>query len=226
LALPAWGSRNCGWLLSIKLKTRVILSIAMLAWCAAAGGAAVAMWRYAAGAGASKEAPAVWPAGTRISRSSGTFSVLMFVHPRCPCSRASMGELDRIVASVKGRAEVTVLFVRPPDAPRDWEQTDLWRSAAAIRGVVVKVDENGREALQFGARTSGQVVVYDEEGRLRFQGGITGARGHAGDNDGESAVVGLILTNTVTVTQTPVFGCGLGIGAIGESCPVRNESHP
>ena len=184
------------------------------------------MWRYAAGAGTSDEAPMIWPVESALSRNAGEISVLMFVHPKCPCSRASMGELDRIVAQAKGQAAITVLFVRPPGAPADWLQTDLWSAAARIPGVVVKVDENGEEALRFGARTSGQVVAYDRQGSLKFQGGITAARGHAGDNAGESAVIDLILNRPAMTSRTPVFGCGLGISETGETCPVGKESQP
>src|SRR5262249_61730921 len=120
--------------------------------------------------------------------------------------------LDRVRARADGGLAANVLFVTPADAPEGGERTDLWRSAAAIPGVTVERDEDGAEARRFNSPTSGQVIVYDAAGRLRFSGGITAARGHAGDNLGESAIVELVRGregDAPIATATPVFGCAL-----------------
>ena len=70
-------------------------------------------------------------------------------------------------------------------------------------------DDNGVEAARFGAVTSGQTVLYDEDGALLFTGGITGARGHSGDNAGRASVVALFESRTGRTSWTSVFGCGL-----------------
>jgi hypothetical protein len=75
--------------------------------------------------------------------------------------------------------------------------------------VTVLDDVDGTEARRFGALTSGQVVVYDADGRLRFSGGITPARGHAGDNAGRSAIIALLEGASSASVETPVFGCSL-----------------
>ena len=68
----------------------------------------------------------------------------------------------------------------------------------------------GREAARFGAATSGQTFLYDARGGLLFSGGITGARAHAGDNAGRSAVVTLLNgTGGPAAPRTSVFGCPL-----------------
>jgi hypothetical protein len=101
----------------------------------------------------------------------------MVVHPHCPCTRASLAELSSILNAQPRRASAYVLFVRPPGVGPGWERTDLWRQAAAIRGVRPIHDDWGGEAARFGAATSGQTMLYDREGVLRFSGGITAARG-------------------------------------------------
>ncbi len=53
-------------------------------------------------------------------------------------------------------------------------------------------DDDGAEAKRFGAETSGQTLLYDERGTLAFSGGITGSRGHAGDNAGRASLLALI----------------------------------
>jgi hypothetical protein len=71
----------------------------------------------------------------------------------------------------------------------------------------VKSDVGGSVAGQFHANTSGEVLVYDSRGKLCFHGGITAARGHAGDNLGESAVIAIALGGKSYVERCPVFGC-------------------
>ena len=89
--------------------------------------------------------------------------------------------------------DATVYFVRPASQPADWERGRLWNLASSIPGVKVECDVGGPVAAQFHANTSGEVLVYDRLGKLCFHGGITAARGHAGDNLGESAVIAIAL---------------------------------
>lgn len=113
-----------------------------------------------------------------------------------------------------------MLFLKPEGVSSGWEQTDSWRMAAALPGVTVVRDDSGREALRFGAATSGQTLLYDADGALLFSGGITAARGHAGDNAGRSELVSLLnreqsaRARTLNPEQshrdaTSVFGCPL-----------------
>jgi hypothetical protein len=129
------------------------------------------------------------------------------VHPHCPCSRASLSELSVLMSAAAGKMQAYVLFVRPPGVPWGWEHTDLWRQAAAIPGVTVIADDGGREALRFGAATSGQTMLYDRRGELEFSGGITAARGLYGDNAGRSAISALLDAGKAgTPRRTPVYG--------------------
>jgi hypothetical protein len=52
-------------------------------------------------------------------------------------------------------------------------------------------------------------VLYDARGQLVFRGGITSARGHAGDNYGADAVAEFVNTGVRSRSLTPVFGCSL-----------------
>jgi len=139
----------------------------------------------------------------------------MFAHPRCPCTRASINELAVLMAQCEGKLNAHVAFFQPDDAKSDWSQTDLWFSASRIPDVEVFADEEGSEARRFGAATSGQVLLYDSDGELLFQGGITSARGHAGDNVGRSSIVRLLgktrrpIRERSSSTEAPVFGCPL-----------------
>jgi hypothetical protein len=131
----------------------------------------------------------------------------MFAHPKCPCTRASIEELSTLMARSQGLVDARVVFFKPEDADENWAITDSWKRASAIPGVIVQTDSEGLEASNFRATTSGQVVLYDAEGRLLFSGGITEARGHEGDNDGRSAVLDFLRHGKSVFTATPVFGC-------------------
>ncbi len=150
-----------------------------------------------------------WPSKSLIPFDLHRPNLILFLHPRCPCSMASLAELERILAASGNRVAVHVLVFRPGRATKDWERTGLWYRAAAIPGVRVWTDERGVEAKLFGAATSGLVVIYGASGKLVFQGGITPGRGHQGDNEGSTAVKGLIAGSRISEVSTPIFGCSL-----------------
>jgi hypothetical protein len=80
-------------------------------------------------------------------------------------------------------------------------------------------DEGGVEARGFAARASGDVLLYSPAGKLLFQGGITGSRGHEGDNYGLSRLADLLAVpaaeSAIPVTSR-IFGC--------ELAPVRGRN--
>jgi len=188
-------------------------------WLLAIGAGFKVLLSYSNTAGASAHAPVEWPAASEVRPSGDIPTLVMIAHPRCPCTRASINELSILMSRCQGKVAAAVLFIRPEGLPADWEQTDLLRGAAAIPGVTVLADPGGVEAARFGAETSGQVVLYDHKGRLIFEGGITAARGHEGDNDGRSAIVSLLDSGGAYRSMTPVFGCP--INNDGSKCPME-----
>lgn len=163
--------------------------------------------QYANTPGAPRDVVEQWPAGTKVERNPLGATLVMFAHPQCPCTRASLEELNRIVAQTGGIVKPRVVFFKPRAAEENWEQTDLWRSAAAIPGCLVSSDLDGEEARRFHATTSGHALLYDAAGKLLFSGGITAARGHEGDNAGQNAIVSLLTEGTAERRESPVFGC-------------------
>ena len=178
-------------------------------WLLAAGIGFVWILNYQSTSGAAGIAPEHWPTGTQITLDSQRDTLVMFAHPQCPCTRASMEELNRLLARTEGKVVVQVFFFKPDKFSGDWVHSDLWKSAAAIPGVVVREDPNGAQARLFGAETSGDVLLYDTHGRLLFNGGITGSRGHAGDNAGENTIIARLQGQEASLKQTPVYGCSL-----------------
>jgi hypothetical protein len=134
---------------------------------------------------------------------------VLFGHPHCPCTQASLHELRVLLAETRNNVSVIVVFIIPDGVPAGWEQGDLWNAATTMPGLRIIRDQGGREARQFGVAGSGHVLLYAPSGKLLFSGGITASRGHEGDNLGRFTVVSLILNGHASVRRTPVFGCSL-----------------
>lgn len=183
------------------------IGFAVCIWLFAMAAGMVGLADYSTRAGVETTPPAVAPPAARGS--SGKYQLLMFAHPRCPCTAASLAELSRVLARCGDRVDAQIWFYRPADQSDEWTRTALWRTAAAIPGVKTAVDIDGELADQFDARTSGSIALYDAGGTLRYHGGITASRGHEGDNLGKSALLGEILGTRSHVGGCPVFGCVL-----------------
>jgi hypothetical protein len=169
----------------------------------------VLLIEYSNSPGHSGAPPVRWPAQSRISLDPSRATLVLFAHPRCPCTRASLCELELLLACCPNQIIAHVVFIKPTGTEKDWTQTELWGKASAIPGVSVCEDDAGVEARRFHVETSGHTLLYDRDGRLLFRGGITIARGHAGDNPGRSAIVALLMGQASGGVITPVFGCPL-----------------
>ena len=183
-------------------------------WALAVGVGFAFAFRFEGTAGEAASAPTTWPAATSVLPAGGGKStLLLFAHPRCPCTRATLSELSLLLTHEAAAVEARVLFVRPPGVELGWERSDLWETASRIPGLRVIADPDGAEARRFGAVVSGQVLLFAPDGSLRFSGGITASRGHQGDNPGRSAIEALLEGRPSTISTTPVFGCRLLAGA-------------
>jgi hypothetical protein len=178
-------------------------------WITAVG---IGMWSLMAfdtTPGGSGLTSATWPSGTSTVFHAGRINLVMFAHPNCPCTRASLGELGEIMVRSKGLISARVLFYQPTKRPADWGKDDLSGLARALPQVTVQDDIDGMEAARFGATTSGYTVVYDVYGKLQFRGGITRARGQVGASAGRQIILSLLNQTQVTEGEAPVFGCAL-----------------
>ena len=178
-------------------------------WLLGIVGGAVILVRHQSTPGTAGPCPAQWPKEAQVARNPWQPTLLMFAHPQCPCTRASIGELNRLLARCGNPPAAHVFFLEPAGADESWIETDSYRSASSMPEVRVHIDRGGEQARLFGAGTSGHVVLYDLGGRLVFTGGITAGRGHAGDNAGAESIVGFINNSSVRIASTPVYGCGL-----------------
>jgi hypothetical protein len=189
-----------------RLKYR---SVALLTlWGSAVAAGFLYLEAYAARPGEPTSPPVAWPQGSSIDRCDHRPTLVIFLHPHCPCSRASLAELAYVLSRCGGHVSTRAVLLHTPRLER-WSRSEIEEDLAGLPEVNTVRDAGGVEAGRFRVATSGHVLLYDARGRLKFSGGITAARGHRGDNFGRAAVLGWILGEEGDRAGSPVFGCPL-----------------
>jgi hypothetical protein len=186
-----------------------LVAAGIFVWAVVVCGAVFAYTTHATTAGTNAAAPTRWPSDAPVARDPDRMTLLVLVHPMCPCSRATLRELARILARTGDRVATRVVFMRSMKTRADPRASSLWGEATDIPGVVASVDDQGALARTFGAATSGQTLLYGADGALLFAGGITQPGGYEGDNAGRDALEGLIAGTAHAAPRMSVFGCPL-----------------
>lgn len=173
------------------------------ALCAIAASVGMTVQSYRAGGEAGQ---LKWPAEATHPLSAHRPTLVMFVHPDCSCSGASLEELSRLMVTRRGEVALQIWFYQPIAGYESWLESPLRKVAQALPDAAVLTDFDGREAHRFGAETSGYVALYAPDGTRLFGGGITLARGHRGTSVGERAIARWVRGEP-DLSVAPVFGC-------------------
>jgi len=187
------------------LSKRVWL-LTLFFWLGLIGVGYAWLLHYSFAPGKTNTAPRRLPPDLALAKPSTRAQLFVALHPRCPCSRATVRELAKIQNCAAAATDITVLIYKPADAPDSWVEGALLDDCRRMK-CQVRPDPEGRLATSLGSLTSGGVVLYDRNGSLRYQGGITASRGHEGDNTGERAVIEILRGSRQTYRTMPVFGC-------------------
>ncbi len=164
-----------------------------------------------------------WPANSRLAHADDTPTLVLFLHPKCPCSWATVRELNKILdrhaASSLRRIKTLVVASVPGDSESQWAASPLCKRAKEVsENAELMVDIDGHESDRFGVKTSGTVLLFDEQGELHFSGGITVSRGHEGNSIGGEllserlAAISIHSDGVIArdfAISPPVFGCKL-----------------
>ncbi len=133
----------------------------------------------------------------------------LFVHPKCPCSVATLENwtaIHRAAPDVMYQLVIVLPTGTQPDfsngAALEWSKQNRWAQ--------LRLDRNGVFAHQMHAKTSGEVLYYDSQGDLEFMGGITRARSSPGDSTAARTLVDCIAHSAEkSIGINPVYGCSL-----------------
>jgi hypothetical protein len=175
---------------------------------ATAGGlSAMLVWQNTPAPGS--VAATAWPTNFPLRLDANAANLVMVVHPKCPCSRASFSELVKVMTRAVAPMRVAVLFYKPAEEPETWVEGSLYSAAKTIPGLQVLSDPDGKWAAQLGAIASGHVFLFSKQGSLLFNGGITAGRGHEGENPGSEAILALLSGGAPGFPSTRTFGCAV-----------------
>lgn len=188
---------------------KLTLSFLTVLWLGTISSGVSILWTYALTPGKTANPLSQWPAETALLPGQNTPTLIVFIHPQCPCSRATIRELAGILAHCQGKIDTQVAIYKPLGSDAAWEQTDLRRAAEEIPGVKIVLDLEGADAKRFSATTSGHTLLFDRDGTLIFGGGITSARGHEGLSIGRSCICNFLIDGKAEPTAAPVYGCPL-----------------
>lgn len=166
--------------------------------------------------GVDASTPITWPETHALVKDEDRLNVVVALHPKCPCSMATLESLERMVERHPTAARFHFLFFRPASGADAWHETELWSEARQFPRAACLLDDDGVEAARFGAVNSGTVAVYSGDGRLVFKGGVTPSRGTVGPNRGADVLTRLmkhdgdmLLKQRELPDSCPVFGCPL-----------------
>jgi hypothetical protein len=196
------------------MRSTVGWGLAIALWAGAVLAGSYELLRYSAAPGPMGKTAARWPEGTHLALSPDRPTLVMFAHPQCACTRASLAELGRMLTRVGPRVAAHVVFMRGTDEA--WTQSSTVARARELPNVEVSFDTTD-EAARFGAATSGHTTLYAPTGERLFVGGLTASRGHEGYSQGQASLIALIegpeLKDASSATPPPdhtrVFGCEL-----------------
>lgn len=190
-------------------KTKLAVLLLIIFWLTAVGYGYTAIIHYGLKPSSHQLQLQTWPSESKLRLDPKLNTMLVFVHPKCPCSRATLAELDRLLLSSNNRLKVITVFIKPEPKDDKWLQTDLWQKAGALAGVERHIDLANREAKLFQATSSGEVYLFNTNGQLLYHGGITAGRGHEGDNVGRTVISQYLRTGTIKEHQGYAYGCSL-----------------
>ncbi|MBP9093345.1 hypothetical protein KBI23_20155 [bacterium] len=151
-----------------------------------------------------------YPSSSSLSKGDG-LTLIIFLHPQCPCSIATVSELEGLLArsSLSSRLKVYAVVSSPVGCSQTFVKGAVIDSLSAVKNVQVFIDNDDVESQRFGAKTSGQTLLFDSDGKCLFRGGITAARGEVGANAGVDALRHYLSGGRYLINKTPVFGCSL-----------------
>ena len=81
-----------------------------------------------------------WPIDSRLSRVEDKPTLILFAHPRCPCTVATLEELAEILNGIDQSLTINIVFVVPTNAGAQWHRSKSVQLARQIPDACVTFD--------------------------------------------------------------------------------------
>ena len=131
---------------------------------------------------------------------------LLFLHPECPCSDASIYELQQI-QKLNKEMNYKVVISYPKNTFEKWSNSNRAKRQLNRDSIFELLDDKENVlAKAFGAYTSGFTLIFNTPEDLVFAGGITPSRGHLGRTIAHEIVQEASFLN---FTKNEVYGCSI-----------------
>lgn len=192
-----------------KSPKRGLAVLIPILWALVAGCLMFGLELYEGKPGPKTPLASSWPGSKLTVAKPALPTLVMFCHPQCPCTRASLEQLDKLVSANQGKLNVIFYFVQPVGEPDSWVKTDTWDHARRIPNSTAYVDRQGEQVHRFGVATSGETILYSPDGKELFRGGLTPSRGHEGGCKAVDALADYLIGKEMSLRSAPVFGCPL-----------------
>lgn len=188
------------------MRSSLLFKFVVVTWILAVLGGLGAFWWQSTRPGLAATPPLKTE---ELHLDSQNETLVLFIHPRCQCTKASAYELGQLESKVKSAFNVRVVAYYPEHESQDWADTALLDGLRALPRTQIIYDKGGKLSYSLGARSSGYTMLFNNKGQLQFRGGLTESRGHTGESQGGRSIAALIEGREPEARVTPHFGCSL-----------------
>ena len=186
------------------------ISLILVAWGVAVVTLFGQLVSYSAQPGNDGHPPIHWPHNSELKRDTDQWTVVIFAHPQCPCTRSTIAEFDRLRSKLTSAPTTHIVLYHPAGQDQEWTRGAIRTESSRIDGLNLFYDEAGAFTTRFGVQTSGHILAYAPNGALAYSGGLTLSRGHEGLSAGSVELLDLLNGKSeIKLTEYPVFGCSI-----------------
>src|SRR5688572_32901378 len=108
---------------------RVLWMASVVLWLGVVAAGLAIVAAYDNRPGVSARVAANWPEASRLPRAAGLPTLVMVVHPRCDCSRASVAELAELMARATVPPRAYVAILKHNGLSEKWDVTGIRQAA-------------------------------------------------------------------------------------------------
>lgn len=136
-------------------------------------------------------------------------TIVVAVHPKCPCTKATLQELQERTKFANVSVKTMVLAYTPASEKEnpEWTKTPTLDLLQELPGASIVRDIDAGIAIRLRLEVSGAVLVTDQSGKTWLQGGITASRSCRGNCPGSIALEQILAGRLTRPVFSPVFGC-------------------